>query len=101
MNFNLYGANLELHHVFGSKRKIYKYDKAGEWIVLLLQPSVHADIKEYGFAWEQAKFERQKEYYEKYFDKPYPVPDGLCKAFVSMTNKQQVMKGFSPWGDDG
>ena len=100
MTATLCGGNGELHYIVGSKRNIYKYERAGEWLVLLIHKESHDNIKKLGFQWEQKKFKEQKNYYENYFGKPYPVPEGLFRSFTEMKTKQQVMKGFSPWSDD-
>ena len=53
------GGGGELHHVFGSKWKRKGFDKAGEWIVILLHREVHQNIKQYSFEAERGLFLEQ------------------------------------------
>jgi hypothetical protein len=95
----LHGAG-ELHHIFGSKRKIYNYRKSGEWLVMMLSAEHHRNISKLSFEEERFLFLSKIAEYEQHYQKPCPIPEGLIKAYKSMTHKQQVMKGFSPYGDD-
>ena len=90
----------QLHHILGSRRKIYKYKKAGEWLVILISEDDHHDIAKRGFEWEKFEMTTQIYYYEQFFGKPYPAPAGLTKAFLTMKKKGQVMKGYCQSGDD-
>ena len=90
----------QLHHILGSRRKIYKYKKAGEWLVILISEDDHRDIAKRGFCWEKFYTRKQIDDYEQFFGKRYPAPVGLIKEFLTMKTKGQVMKGYSPSGDD-
>ena len=90
----------QLHHILGSRRKIYKYKKAGEWLVILISEAEHDLIASLGFGWEKRMMKNQIDDYQLFFSKPYPVQGGLTEAFLTMKTKGQVMKGYSPSGDD-
>jgi len=101
MYYEKYGGRGELHHVFGSKErfKLLKeafVDKPGEWFVILLTPEDHRDIKLFSFDGEKGMFFKQKRDYEKFFEKPYPVPEKAMLYYQAMDYKQHR---FRLWED--
>ncbi len=94
MYFDRFGGRGELHHVFGSKWKRKGYLKPGEWIVILLTPEVHHEIKKYSFEAERGMFLNQLREYEMYFGKRPPVPEGLVASYREMLNRHDTTKGL-------
>jgi hypothetical protein len=87
----------ELHHVFGSKEKFKLLKEAGvakpgEWFVILLPKDVHDTIKDYSFEAERGMFFQQQREYQRFFDKPSPVPDEIVRYYTQMLSKHHRLK---------
>jgi len=97
MYYQKYGGRGELHHVFGSKwncevwtgdiENPKKVAKPGEWIVILLTPEVHHDIKNYSFEAERGLFLEQLRDYKEYFGRDPEIPEELVEHYKSMISK--------------
>ena len=96
----MHGTGCEIHHIFGSKTtfKLLKeagIKKAGEWFVIAMSKEEHDAIDKYSFEAERGLFLKQLRDYEKYFEKPSPVPQEVIDYYKLMTSKHQGLKNWN------
>ena len=87
----------ELHHIWGSKANFKLLseagiDKPGEWFVEMIPKTVHDNIKAFSFDYQREVFFAQQRDYQRYFDKPSPMPKECLIYLEALLSKQYILK---------
>lgn len=86
--YDKFGGRSELHHIMGARWKLKGFDKPGEFLVIMLTPEIHADIKNYSFESERALFLESLRSYQSYYGKLPSVPSKLVEHYIKMKSRQ-------------
>jgi hypothetical protein len=93
MLYEQFAGRGELHHIFGSKWKRKGFKKPGEWLVILLPPELHSNIKSFTFEDEREAFLLQQRQYKNAWGCESPVPANLIESYVLMRHRQDITRG--------